>query len=458
MYRRDPTDSACDAFVSRYNSLAAEAAKAESESNAIAADKHIEVGSLVAKFHDEYGRSLSNADKAFLRSETVARCMQTLLLRSVELSGFGDIALSLGEKRKLQRDLANAKKRLDALGNGDGDVEGDDESYSTVDPRKPNALYEFTPWEELNTKLTDLPGYERQHREMTKAYFVLSDSSDSQSAPSTSNDSQYASSIASGSNMLLHGPPGTGKTTAAMALAKSLGLDYVFANVENLLSAYRSESEKNLRSLYARMRALTRVRNRNVVLLMDEVDGLVKSRTTGTIGNADYSLLARFLTILEPNDAKTNNSSICSVFTTNRVDNLDDAFRRRCSEIFFGRLNDAEARTRLCKKFFERALTTNANNDEIRALANGACEKWVSGDYVRFDNESLQPFRLDMYLTANNTNEDAFFNHLSEISGTNRRITIPLPKINAAIVRDLAKRYETITSDKIYNELYAKYS
>ncbi|XP_020298915.1 cell division control protein 48-like [Pseudomyrmex gracilis] len=438
------TDSARDAFTKRFNALSAEANKAESESNVVAADKHIEVSALTARFHDEYSLSLAPSDRALLQREVFARCMQALSLRSAELSGLGDLALSLGEKRKLEEDLRAAKRRI---------VESGDSSDNGVqlgDPRKPNGLYEFTPLEDLKIGLDDLPGYETQHGYMLKSYFVLADTSDV-------SETVAKKALKYGSNILLHGPPGTGKTAAAMAMAKSLELDYVFVNVENLLSAYRSESEKNLRNLYAYMRELTAVRGRNVLLLMDEVDGLVKSRSSGSLSGADYSVLTRFLTILEPNDGKTDNSSVCSVFTTNRVDNIDDAFRRRCAEVFFGRLGDENARSRLCARFFERALDATDRTPEVfQKLANGPCSKWVPGDYVRFSNEKLQPFRLRTYLRANNTSETKFLKQFAP-RGNDRVIQVPLPTLSKRDIEQLCDDYDTITSDSVYNELYAKW-
>lgn len=255
--------TAADEFVKRYNVMASEASKAENESNVVAADKHIEISAFVARFHDDNERWLTASDRAFLRNETVSRCMQALLLRSVELSGFGDIGMSLDAQRKLQSELAAARKRV---ANSDGVGDCGNSSDTSRDPTSENPLYEFTPWEKLNDALDELPGYEKQHKQMLRAYYVFLNNG---------NTNASATNVA---NLLLHGPPGTGKTAAARAMAGSLGLDYVFANAENLLSAYRSETEKNLRSLYASMRALTRQRGRNVVLLLDEIDGIVKSR------------------------------------------------------------------------------------------------------------------------------------------------------------------------------------
>ncbi|XP_025161257.1 vacuolar protein sorting-associated protein 4-like, partial [Harpegnathos saltator] len=208
-----------------------------------------------------------------------------------------------------------------------------DSADADADPRvHTDGLYEYIPHESLNVSLSDLSGYEEQHAELLNAYFVIND--EPESALLADETMERRPSTRAGANVILYGPLGTGKTAAVRAVARSLGLNLAFVNAENLLSAYRSETEKNLRSLYWKMHALVRNTGRNVVLLLDEVDGLVKN-CSGAVTSGEYSLLTRFLTILEPNDG-TDNYGVFSFFTTNCLSNLDDAFRRRCAAMFMG--------------------------------------------------------------------------------------------------------------------------
>lgn len=224
---------AMDQFVKTYNTLAAQASRAENENNSAAANLHIQLSGLTSYFVKKWGHRLTEPDVQFLRSETVARCMQALLLRSMELSGFGDLALSLSATRKLDEDIATARRRIEE--NRAIDVDGG--SYDSADPRtETNDLYEYIPRDKLTITISDLPGYESQHRKLMHAYYVL------ESSNAARHDD--ANRPRSGANAILHGPPGTGKTAAARAVAASLHLDFVFVNTENILSAYRSETEK----------------------------------------------------------------------------------------------------------------------------------------------------------------------------------------------------------------------
>ncbi|XP_025160799.1 uncharacterized protein LOC112589935 [Harpegnathos saltator] len=213
---------------------------------------------------------INPADRQFLRSEVVTRCMQALVLRSMQLSGFADLAMSLGAARNIRADIERARRRLD-------DNTGDS-ADANADPRvHTDGLYEYIPHDSLNVSLNDLPGYEEQHAQLLNAYFVIND--EPESALLADETMERRPSTRAGANVILYGPPGTGKTAAARAVTRSLGLNLMFVNAENLLSAYRSETEKNLRSLYRKMRALVRTTGRNVVLLLDEVGGLVKNRS-----------------------------------------------------------------------------------------------------------------------------------------------------------------------------------
>ncbi|XP_025157348.1 fidgetin-like protein 1 [Harpegnathos saltator] len=323
---------ATEDFVRAYNREARLILELKRTDNGAAADRHVALGTLVAQYAACYDRFIvDQTDRQFLRSEVVARCMQALSLRSMQLSGFADLAVSLGTVRNIHADIERARRRLDDA--RDSDAAAGDDSADDGDPRtRTDGLYEYIAHESLKVSLNDLP--EDQHAQLLTAYFVISGSN---GAVTAGDDDDVAAakraSARAGANVILYGPPGTGKTAAARAIARSLGLDLAFVNAENLLSAHRSETEKNLRALYRKMRALVRVTGRNVVMLLDEVDGLVKNRSNASVTSGEYSLLTRFLMILEPNDS-TDNYGMFSIFTTNRLSNLDDAFRRRCATVF----------------------------------------------------------------------------------------------------------------------------
>ncbi|MFJ1708984.1 ATP-binding protein [Kitasatospora sp. NPDC088346] len=139
---------------------------------------------------------------------------------------------------------------------------------------------------------------------------------------------------------LFSGPSGTGKTTAAEAVAAELGRDLVCADLSQLVSKYIGETEKNLARLFDAAEA-------GAVLLFDEGDALFGRRTTvrdsrDRYANLEVSFLLQRLETF---------AGICIV-TTNTKDALDSAFLRRMRFVVNFPFPEAEQRSRLWERAF----------------------------------------------------------------------------------------------------------
>ncbi|MGM0879737.1 MAG: AAA family ATPase [Bacillota bacterium] len=121
-----------------------------------------------------------------------------------------------------------------------------------------------------------------------------------------------------GLNVLLHGPPGTGKTSAAEALAGELRLDLYRIDLSQIVSKYIGETEKNLQQVFQE------ARNSNAVLFFDEADALFGKRTEVKDSNDRHANteIAYLLQQMEDYDGVT-------MLATNLLGNLDEAFIRR---------------------------------------------------------------------------------------------------------------------------------
>ncbi len=116
--------------------------------------------------------------------------------------------------------------------------------------------------------------------------------------------------------LLMHGPPGTGKSFCARALAGELGRPLLRVAVGGLRSKYVGESEQNLSRLFRR------AAREQAVLLLDEVDALVSTRGDRRSAHHDDVLTSTLLTLLDTHDGVV-------VMTTNRPGALDPALARR---------------------------------------------------------------------------------------------------------------------------------
>jgi transitional endoplasmic reticulum ATPase len=119
--------------------------------------------------------------------------------------------------------------------------------------------------------------------------------------------------------LLLYGPPGTGKTFVIRALAHESGAAFFTIKGAELLDKYVGESERAVREVFARARAVA-----PAILFFDEIDALAPIRGNSTNSVTD-SVVAAFLTEL---DGVSGRGDVFAIGATNRRDLVDPALLR----------------------------------------------------------------------------------------------------------------------------------
>ncbi|CDK28521.1 unnamed protein product [Kuraishia capsulata CBS 1993] len=124
--------------------------------------------------------------------------------------------------------------------------------------------------------------------------------------------------------VLLHGPPGCGKTTIANALAGELQVPFISLSAPSVVSGMSGESEKKVREIFDEAKSIA-----PCLIFLDEIDAITPKRDGGAQREMERRIVSQLLTCMDELSLdKTDGKPVIVIGATNRPDSLDAALRR----------------------------------------------------------------------------------------------------------------------------------
>jgi transitional endoplasmic reticulum ATPase len=119
--------------------------------------------------------------------------------------------------------------------------------------------------------------------------------------------------------VLLHGPPGCGKTLLARAIAHETDSTFIYVSGPEIIQKFYGESEARLRKIFddASQRA-------PAIIFFDEIDSLAPKRDR-VEGEVEKRVVAQLLSLM---DGLKGRGDVIVMAATNRPDSIDPALRR----------------------------------------------------------------------------------------------------------------------------------
>jgi SpoVK/Ycf46/Vps4 family AAA+-type ATPase len=155
------------------------------------------------------------------------------------------------------------------------------------------------------------------------------------------------------------GPPGTGKTICAEAIANALGRHLLVVRYAEMESLWMGETPKNVSAVFRL------AREENAVLLFDEADTIASRRSS----SVDQAFLRESNTVVNVllKELETFNGVV--IFATNLAANFDPAFERRIRTHVLFEMPGVEEREQIWRVQMHPTLTPLAADVDFLALA-----------------------------------------------------------------------------------------
>lgn len=235
--------------------------------------------------------------------------------------------------------------------------------------------------------------------------------------------------------VLLHGPPGCGKTLIAKATAKEAGMRFINLDVAILTDKWYGESQKLASAVFS-----LALKIQPCIVFIDEIDSFLRNRNSND-HEATAMMKTQFMMLWD--GLSTNNEATVIVMgATNRPQDLDKAILRRMPAQFHIGLPGPEQRLQILKLILNTEVVHDlVDFNRLAKITNG-----FSGSDLREMCRNASVLRMRQFMRLH----DASISVQDLNSSTSRGDATRDNEIIAITMEDLLKSYDKMKESKMH--------
>ncbi|XP_037805896.1 ATPase family AAA domain-containing protein 1 [Lucilia sericata] len=236
--------------------------------------------------------------------------------------------------------------------------------------------------------------------------------------------------------VLLHGPPGCGKTLIAKATAKEAGMRFINLDVAILTDKWYGESQKLASAVFS-----LALKIQPCIVFIDEIDSFLRSRNSND-HEATAMMKTQFMMLWD--GLNTNNEATVIVMgATNRPQDLDKAILRRMPAQFHIGLPGADQRLQILRLILNSEIVHDSVDfNRLAKITNS-----FSGSDLREMCRNASVLRMRQFMRLN---ENRVIAQSIESPAQLNNYNVSNNELLAITMDDLLKSYDKMKESKMH--------